>query len=135
MRRVDAMQLRHIILKVEDQDRALAFYTQVLGFKKAKDRRGKLMRWLSVHAPQGASGVELVLEPASFAPARKSQKALYDGGFPAAILTTNKIEREYQRLKDLGVKFRMKPRKMGSDTCAFFEDTVGNIIVLLQRRR
>jgi catechol 2,3-dioxygenase-like lactoylglutathione lyase family enzyme len=126
------MQLRHIILKVEDQDRALEFYTKVLGFKKAQDRRGKRMRWLSVRAPQGASGVELVLEPNSFAPARKSQKALYEAGFPAAIVTTHKIEREYQRLKELGVKFRMKPGKMGSSTCAFFEDTVGNIIVLLQ---
>jgi catechol 2,3-dioxygenase-like lactoylglutathione lyase family enzyme len=82
------MQLRHIILKVEDQDRALEFYTKVLGFEKAQDRLGKRTRWLSVRAPEGAAGVELVLETNSFAPARKSQKALYDGGFPAAILTT-----------------------------------------------
>jgi hypothetical protein len=73
-----------------------------------------------------------VLEPNSFAPARASQKALYDAVFPAAILSTNDIAAEYQRLKSLGVKFRGKPKQVGSVSFVFFDDTCGNFIVLRQ---
>ena len=126
------MQIRHVIIKVDDQDKALAFYTTVLGFVKTQDRRGGRMRWLTVSSPRGPKGVELVLESNAFAPARESQQALYDGGFPAAILATNDIAAEYQRLKRLGVMFRGKPKKIGSRRFVFFDDTCGNSIVLLQ---
>jgi catechol 2,3-dioxygenase-like lactoylglutathione lyase family enzyme len=125
------MQIRHVIVKVDDQDKALAFYTKVLGFVKTQDRVGRV-RWLTVSSPQGPKGVELVLEPNSFAPARAAQKALYDAVFPAAILSTNDIAAEYRRLKRLGVKFRGKPKKVGSISFVFFDDTCGNFIVLRQ---
>ncbi|GFE91782.1 VOC family protein [Steroidobacter agaridevorans] len=125
------MQIRHVIIKVDNQDKALAFYTSVLGFRKSQDRPGRV-RWLTVASPRGPKGVELVLESNAHAPARASQKALYDAVFPAAILSTKDIAAEYQRLKGLGVKFRGKPKKMGSSTFVFFDDTCGNYIVLLQ---
>ncbi|WP_129647801.1 VOC family protein [Peristeroidobacter agariperforans] len=125
------MQIRHVIIKVDDQDKALAFYTSVLGFRKSRDRRGRT-RWLTVASPKGPKGVELVLESNAFKPARAAQKALYDAVFPAAILSTNDVAAEYQRLKGLGVKFRGKPKKVGSSRFVFFDDTCGNFIVLLQ---
>jgi catechol 2,3-dioxygenase-like lactoylglutathione lyase family enzyme len=125
------MQIRHVLIKVDDQDKALDFYTNVLGFVKTEDRVGR-MRWLSVSSPKGPKGVELVLESNSHAPARASQKKLYDAVFPAALLSTNDIAADYQRLKALGVKFRGKPKTVGSNTYVFFDDTCGNYIVLRQ---
>jgi catechol 2,3-dioxygenase-like lactoylglutathione lyase family enzyme len=127
-----AMQIRHVIIKVDDQDKALAFYTNVLGFVKTRDDRRGRFRWLTVSSRKGPRGVELVLEPNSYRAALASQKALYDAVFPAAILSTNDIAVEYQRLKILGVKFRGKPKKIGSTSFVFFDDTCGNFIVLRQ---
>lgn len=126
------MQIRHVVIKVNDQDKALEFYTTVLGFEKKLDVAGNV-RWLTLTAPEGADGVELVLEPNHFPPALASQKALYDGGFPATVFSTNDIDAEYQRLKALGVQFRGEPKKMGPVAFAFFDDTCGNLIVLSQR--
>jgi catechol 2,3-dioxygenase-like lactoylglutathione lyase family enzyme len=125
------MQLRHIIIKVNDQDKALAFYTNVLGFKKRTDERGPRMRRLTVASTHGSKGVELVLESSSPAPARKAQRALYDAVYPAAIFSTNDVDRDYERLQRLGVKFRGKPKQMGTNRFAFFDDTCGNYIVLM----
>ncbi|MGH8177058.1 MAG: VOC family protein [Steroidobacter sp.] len=85
------MQIRHVIIKVDDQGKALAFYTSILGFVKTQDRRVGRFRWLTVSSPQGPRGAELVLEPNSSAPALASQKALYDAVFPATVLSTNDI--------------------------------------------
>lgn len=126
------MQIRHVIIKVDDQDRALAFYTNVLGFVKRRDDRDRRVRWLTVASSKKPKSVELVLESTSFAPARAAQEALYDAVFPAAILSTNDLAAEYERLKRLGVKFRGKPKKVGSDSFVFFDDTCGNFIVLRQ---
>ncbi len=124
------MQIRHVIIKVDDQDKALTFYTGVLGFVKTRDYRGSRVRWLTISSPEGPQGIELVLESNSAPPALKSQQALYDAGFPAAVLSTNDIAVEYQRLKTLGVKFRGKPKTRGSSSFVFFDDTCGNLIVL-----
>src|SRR5688572_5831649 len=102
------LQIRHVILKVDDLDKALAFYTNVLGFVKTRDDRRGNHRWLTVSSRNGPKAAELVLEPNSHRPARVSQKALFDAVFPAAILSTNDIAAEYQRLKALGIKFRGK---------------------------
>jgi catechol 2,3-dioxygenase-like lactoylglutathione lyase family enzyme len=126
------LQIRHVILKVDDLDKALAFYTNVLGFVKARDDRRGSHRWLTVVSRKRPRAAELVLEPNSHRPARVSQKALYDAVFPAAILSTNDVAAEYRRLKTLGVKFRGKPKQAGSRSFAFFDDTCGNFIVLLQ---
>ena len=74
------MQIRHAIIKVDDQDKALAFYTSVLGFRKSQDRPGRV-RWLTVASRKGPKGVELVLESNTSKPARAAQKALYDAVF------------------------------------------------------
>jgi catechol 2,3-dioxygenase-like lactoylglutathione lyase family enzyme len=126
------MQLRHVIIKVDDQEKALAFYTGVLGFAKKRDDHGQRTRWLTVTSRKGSKGLELVLESNSYGPARASQKALYDAVFPAAVLSTNDIDSEYRRLKNLGVRFRGKPKKSGSVRFVFFDDTCGNYIVLRQ---
>ena len=84
-------------------------------------------------SPEGAEGVELVLEPNTMPPAFAAQKALYDAGFPATIFTTSDIAAEYQRLVGLGVTFRGEPKNMGSVRFVFFDDTCGNLIVLNQR--
>jgi catechol 2,3-dioxygenase-like lactoylglutathione lyase family enzyme len=125
------MQIRHAIIKVDDEDKALAFYTEVLGLVKTKNNRAG---WLTVSSPEGPTGVELVLEPNSAKPARTAQKALYDARYPAAILSTSNIALEYRRLKKLGVKFRGTPRKTRSGRFVFFDDTCGNFIVLLQQK-
>ena len=126
------MQIRHVIIKVDDQDKALSFYTSVLGFVKKHDSPIGRFRWLTVSSPEDAEGVELVLEPNDPPPARASQSALYNASFPAIILSTNNIGAEYQRLKGLGVKFRGEPKSMGPVTAVFFEDTCGNLINLVQ---
>ena len=126
------MQICHVVIKVDDQDKALAFYTNILGFVKKLDLPGAI-RYLTVASPEGAEGVELVLEPNHFPAALASQKALYDADFPATIFTTNDIAAEYKRLTSLGVKFREEPKRMGPVTFAFFDDTCGNLIVLNQR--
>ncbi len=126
------MQIRHVIIKVDDQEKALSFYTRVVGFVKKLDVPIGAFRWLTVFSPEGAEGVELVLEPNSPPPARAAQKALYDGGFPAALFTTSDIAVEYRRLKGLGVSFRGEPKNMGSVTAVPFEDTCGNLIMLAQ---
>ena len=126
------MQMRHIIIKVDDQDKALNFYTTILGFVKRLDVPMGPFRWLTVSAPDDVNGVELVLEPNSLPPALASQRALYEGGFPAAIFSTDDIHGEYERLKGLGVAFRGEPDSSGPVTTVFFEDTCGNLINLVQ---
>jgi catechol 2,3-dioxygenase-like lactoylglutathione lyase family enzyme len=128
------MQIGYVVLKVDDQDKALTFYTEVLGFRKKTDVGGGI-RWLTVESPDGIEGVELVLEPNSMPPALASQKALYDSGFPATIFSTNDIDADYQRLLDKGVEFRSPPKSLGDTRFAFFDDTCGNLIVLSERRR
>ena len=117
---------------VEDQDRALAFYTSVLGFEKKHDIPMGQFRWLTVSSPEGVPGVELVLEPMAFPPARTYQKALFEAGIPATAFMTTDIASEFQKLKALGVKFRGEPASMGPVTIVLFEDTCGNLINLVQ---
>src|SRR5436305_218203 len=127
-----SMQIRHVTIKVDDQQRALSFYTSIVGFEKMLDFPIGEVRWLTVTSPEGAEGVELVLEPNNSPAAKASQNALYDAGFPAAVFTTNDIVGEYQRLNGLGVRFRSEPQRMGPVTTALFEDTCGNLIILVQ---
>ena len=89
-------------------------------------------RWLKVSAPEGAAGVELVLEPMGFPPARDYQKALYEAGIPATAFMTDDIAAEFERLKAQGVRFRGEPQSMGPITAVTFEDTCGNLINLVQ---
>jgi len=117
---------------VEDQERALNFYTTILGFKKVADIPVGEYRWLTVASPEGVEGIELLLEPMDFAPARVYQKALFDAGIAATSFTTNDIFTEYVHLKKLGVKFRSEPIKTEIFSTVLFEDTCGNLISLVQ---
>ena len=117
---------------VEDQEKALRFYTDVLGFVKMADIPMGEYRWLTVTSPDGVEGVELVLEPMDFPPARTFQKALFDAGIPFTAFLTNDIQGEFERLKERGVVFRGEPVNMGLITAVLFEDTCGNLINLVQ---
>jgi catechol 2,3-dioxygenase-like lactoylglutathione lyase family enzyme len=126
------MQITITSVLVEDQDAALNFYTTILGFVKQKDIPMGPFRWLTVSSPEGAEGVELVLQPNGFPPARTYQKALFDAGIPATAFITGDIAAEFRRLKERGVLFRGEPTSMGPITGVLFEDTCGNLINLVQ---
>jgi catechol 2,3-dioxygenase-like lactoylglutathione lyase family enzyme len=117
---------------VEDQSKALAFYTDIVGFRVKHDIPMGTFRWLTVESPEGVHGVELVLEPMAFAPARTYQQALYAAGIPATAFMTDDIAAEFARLRERGVVFRGEPQQMGPVTVALFEDTCGNLINLVQ---
>jgi len=126
------MKMKFFSVMVRDQDVALRFYTNVLGFVKMADIPMGQFRWLTVISPEGIEGVELVLDPINFPPAQVYQKALFDAGIPAMAFITDDIDAEYNRLKALGVIFHGEPKNMGLITTALFEDTCGNLINLVQ---
>ena len=126
------MQIKLASVMVDDQEKALRFYTEVLGFTKATDITMGQFRWLTVSSPEGVEGVELVLEPMGFPPARTYQQALFEAGIPATAFFTRDIDAEYRRLKAAGVTFRGEPKAMGPITAVLFEDTCGNLINLVQ---
>ena len=117
---------------VDDQEKALKFYTEVLGFVKKNDIPLGEDRWLTVVSPEGPDDVELLLEPMGFPPARTYQKALFEAGIPLTSFAIDDIQKEYERMKKLGVVFKTAPTKMGPVTIAVFEDTCGNLIQMAQ---
>jgi catechol 2,3-dioxygenase-like lactoylglutathione lyase family enzyme len=126
------MEIRFTSINVDDQEKALAFYTGVLGFKKMADIPMGEYRWLTVVSPEGLDGVELVLEPLAFPPAVVYQKALFKAGIPSTAFTTKDIQAEIARLKKRGVAFRGEPKSQGPITSVLFEDGCGNLINLVQ---
>lgn len=117
---------------VDDQDKALDFYTGILGFVKKTEMPTGRYRWLTVVSPDAPDGVQLVLEPNEFPASKVYQRALYDAGIAATSFQVEDIEAEYARLAALGVKFRMKPTRMGGPILATLDDTCGNWISLHQ---
>jgi predicted enzyme related to lactoylglutathione lyase len=117
---------------VDDQDKALKFYTEVLGFVKKTEIPMGEHKWLTVVANEEQDGVELLLEPMGFAPAKTYQKALFEAGIPLTAFHVDDIEKEYERLITSGVTFSMKPTQMGPAKLAVFNDTCGNNIQLVQ---
>jgi catechol 2,3-dioxygenase-like lactoylglutathione lyase family enzyme len=126
------MQIKFASVMVQDQEKALQFYTEILGFVKNEDLPMGQYRWLTVSSPEGIDGAELVLEPMAFPPAPEYQKAAFQAGIPATAFLTKDIAAEYLRLQNLGVVFRDVPKTMGPITAALFEDTCGNLINLVQ---
>jgi len=116
---------------VDDQDKALKFYTDILGFVKKTEVPLGEHKWLTVVSKEAQDGVELLLEPMGFAPARVYQKALYEAGIPYTMFHVDDIQKEYERLVNLGVKFSLKPTKSGPVTIAVFDDTCGNNIQIV----
>lgn len=127
-----AIRITLTSILVDDQDKALDFYTRVLGFVKDKDIPMGSFRWLTVTSPAGAAGVELVLEPMEFPPARIFQRALFDASIPATAFLTDNVAAEHARLSALGVRFRGTPKSMGPIIAVLFEDGCGNLINLVQ---
>jgi predicted enzyme related to lactoylglutathione lyase len=126
------MKIKLTSVMVDDQDKALKFYTEVLGFVKKYDIPMGEARWLTVISPEGPDDVELLLEPMGFPPAKTYQKALFEAGIPSASFAVEDIQKEYERMKKLSVVFKTAPTKMGPVTIAVFEDTCGNLIQMAQ---
>ncbi|WP_019277201.1 VOC family protein [Vibrio coralliilyticus] len=117
---------------VDDQEKALDFYTNILGFIKKTEVPLGEHKWLTVVSPQEQSGVELLLEPMAFAPAKQYQNALKEAGIPWTSFAVEDINKEHQRLVDLGVQFLIAPREAGPVMIAVLDDTCGNYIQLMQ---
>jgi predicted enzyme related to lactoylglutathione lyase len=126
------MKVRWTSLLVDDQEKALKFYTEILGFMKKTDVPMGEHSWLTVVSKEEPGGVEVVLEPMAFAPAKVYQKALKHAGIPWTMFHVDNVQSEFERLEKLGVKFSMKPTQMGPSTLAVFDDTCGNNIQLIQ---
>lgn len=129
------MRIRVIGIPVQDQAKALKFYTKILGFIKKRDvPLGEGNRWLTVVAKEEQDGPELLLEPAPnhFEPAEAYQKALYDAGIPYTQFRVDDVQKEYERLIKLGVEFSVKPTEMGTTRIAVFDDTCGNKMQIVE---
>jgi catechol 2,3-dioxygenase-like lactoylglutathione lyase family enzyme len=113
---------------VDDQDKALRFYTDVLGFVKKTDIPLGEARWLTVVAPDQPEGPELLLEPDAHPAAKPFKAALVADGIPVTSFAVQDVHAEFQRLRDLGVRFTQDPADMGAVTTAVFDDTCGNLI-------
>lgn len=118
-------------LFVDDQAKALAFYTDTLGFEVKHDIPVGEHRWIALVSPEEPDGVELGLEPNQHPAASAYQKALMEDGIPATAFSVEDLNAEYQRLKALGVAFTRPPVKEGDATMAVFNDTCGNLIQLV----
>jgi predicted enzyme related to lactoylglutathione lyase len=126
------MKVRLTSITVDNQEKALAFYTSQLGFVKKTEIPMGEHKWLTVVAADEQDGVEVVLEPLGFAPAKTYQQALFAAGIPATAFYTNNLDEEYERLQNSGVVFSMPPTVMGAVKLAVFDDTCGNHIQLYQ---
>jgi catechol 2,3-dioxygenase-like lactoylglutathione lyase family enzyme len=113
---------------VDDQDKALRFYTDVLGFEKKADVPLGGPRWLTVVSPDWPDGPELVLEPDAHPAVRPFKEALVADGIPMTSFAVEDVAAEYERLRGLGVEFSQPPTEMGPVTTAVFDDTCGNLI-------
>ena len=119
-------------IMVDDQRKALKFYTETLGFQLKRDIPLGEASWLTVVSKEEPEGVELLLEPSNFEPAKVYRKALYEAGIPATVFSVADIQKEYTRLTNLGVQFTMLPQQMGTVILSVFDDTCGNKIQITQ---
>ncbi|CAM5730445.1 glyoxalase [Niallia circulans] len=117
---------------VQDQDKALKFYSETLGFVKKHDVPAGEYRWITLVSPEDKEGTELLLEPNNHPAAKEYQKKLFTEGIPVTMFGVADIHKEYERLLENGVKFTMEPTKMGEVTIAVFDDTCGNLIQIMQ---
>lgn len=118
---------------VQDQVKALKFYSETLGFVKKHDVPAGEFRWITLVSPERQEGMELLLEPNQHPAAKEYQKKLYEDRIPVTMFGVENIQKEYERLQNLGVKFIMKPTKTGDITIAVFDDTCGNYIQIIQQ--
>ncbi|WKZ41122.1 MAG: VOC family protein [Anaerolineales bacterium] len=128
------MRIKLTSVSIDDYDKALKFYTEVMGFLPKRDiPLGDGARWITVVSPEDPNGTELLLEPNAGYPAMKALKeSLMKDGIPFTAFEVNDIQSEYERMQNLGVEFAMEPTNMGMTTAAVLNDTCGNLIQIYQ---
>jgi predicted enzyme related to lactoylglutathione lyase len=125
------MKIKVTSIYVNDQEKALRFYTEVLGFVKKADFTQGPFRWLTVASPEEPTGTELQLARNDNPPARAYQQAIFEQGKPAIMFNVDDVQREYDRMKPLGAEFTMPPTKVTGSTIAMLNDTCGNLIQIV----
>jgi catechol 2,3-dioxygenase-like lactoylglutathione lyase family enzyme len=127
------MRINITSVYVDDQERALRFYTDVLGFVKKTEIPMGEHRWLTVVSPDEPDGTELVLEPAGHPAVGPFKQALVEDGIPFTSFAVDDVRAEHARLRSLGVRFTQEPTEMGPVTLAVFDDTCGNLIQIASK--
>jgi catechol 2,3-dioxygenase-like lactoylglutathione lyase family enzyme len=126
------MRIKLTSIFVKDQEKALRFYTGILGFVEKSDIPAGEYRWLTVVSPEDPNGIELVLEPNINPAARAYQEAIFNQGIPATMFFVDDIQKEYDKLKKMGVAFKSGPTEAGPAIIAIFDDSCGNFIQISQ---
>lgn len=127
------MRIYVMSVLVDDQSKALEFYTRTLGFVVKHDiAMGGEDRWLTVVSPEDPDGTELLLEPSGHPAAKPFKDALVQDGIPAASFKVDDVDAEFKRLRDLGVRFTTEPMDAGTVRMAVFDDTCGNLIQIIE---
>jgi len=128
------MKIKLTSVSIDDYDKALKFYTEMMGFVKKHDiPLGEGARWITVVSPEEPNGTELLLEPNASYPAMKALKeSLVKDGMPFTAFLVNNVQQEYERMRALDVEFTMEPTNMGMTTAAVLDDTCGNLIQIYQ---
>jgi glyoxylase I family protein len=126
------MRIKLTSIMVDDQSKALKFYTEVFGFVKKHEIPVGEYRWITVVSPEGRDDLELSLEPNANPAGKTFQEAIFKQGIPITAFEVDDIEKEFKRLKGLGVAFTQEPTKAGPVTIAVCADTCGNLIQLYQ---
>ena len=129
------MKIKLMTVYVDDQDKALRFYTEVLGFAKKMDFSQGPYRWLTLASAEEPDGAELQLERNDNPAAKAFQLAMFQQGQPAAMFYTDDVQRDYERMKAAGAEFTMPPTKVTGSTIAMVNDTCGNLIKIAQLDR
>ncbi len=129
------MKIKLISVYVDDQEKALRFYTDVLGFAKKADFSQGQYRWLTVASPEEADGTQLQLALNNNPAAKAYQEAIFQQGQPAVMFFTEDVKGEYKRIKAGGAEFTMPPTEVTGSTIAMLKDTCGNLIQLTQLAR
>jgi len=124
------MKIKLSSVFVDDQDKAVKFYTEVLGFVKKVEI--PQIKWITVVSPEEPDGTQLLLDPSENPAAQTFKKAIFEQGIPATAFAVEDIQKEYERMKKLGVVFTMVPTNTGMTIIAVFNDTCGNLIQLFQ---
>src|SRR5947209_12081677 len=129
------MKIKLTSIYVDDQEQALRFYTDVLGFVKKADLSQGPFRWLTVASPEDPAGTELQLALNDNPAAKTYQQAMFQQGQPAAMFFTDDVQGDYERIKARGAEFTMPPTDVTASTIAMLKDTCGNLIQLTQLKR
>jgi predicted enzyme related to lactoylglutathione lyase len=129
------LKIKVISLYVDDQEKALHFYTDVMGFAKKTDVSNGPYRWLTVVSPEDANGIELQLAPNNNPAAKAYQQAIFQQNQPAIMFFTDDVKNDYERIKTKGAEFTMPPTAVTGSTIAMLKDTCGNLVQLTQLAR